>query len=58
MKENSLFAFQNGNIDPDESLNYFHPNVTKEDAVEKFYTVKPAHVVTFFLSCYRTCHMN
>ncbi|XP_052099193.1 ras GTPase-activating protein 1-like [Mytilus californianus] len=25
----------NGNIDPDESLCYFHPNVTKEDAVEK-----------------------
>jgi hypothetical protein len=46
MKENSLFAFQNGNIDPDESLNYFHANVTKEDAVDKL-----RQGMDFFWSC-------
>lgn len=30
-----FFTPQNGNIDPVESLSYFHPNITKEDAVQR-----------------------
>jgi len=30
-----MTVLKNGNIDPVESLPYFHPNITKDEAVEK-----------------------